>query len=201
MVVAVRSLPAVRPRLIPALLVGSALLLLVGLVVVLNSDGLLQRFLFTEQSWGERIALYQQVIELISIRPFTGFGGGSFQLAFQQVHQPPVGVDRVWDKAHNSYLTLLSELGVVAGLLIPLMLVAIATRLMRAPSASGPEGLPKTVALGVLAVGASHSLVDFSLEIQAVTLWFGALVAIGLAQAINQEAGRSALDDTDSGPR
>lgn len=201
LVVAIRSLPSVRTRLIPTLLVGSALLLLVGLVVVLNSDGLLQRLLFTEQSWGERLILYQQVIELISIRPFTGFGGGSFQLAFQQVHQPPVGVDRVWDKAHNSYLTLLSELGVVAGLLIPLMLVAIAARLMRAPGSSGAERLPSTVALGVMAVGASHSLVDFSLEIQAITVWFSALVAIGLAQALHQQAGRSGLNDPDSGPQ
>ncbi|MNL66556.1 hypothetical protein D3C87_1910430 [compost metagenome] len=107
----------------------------------------------------------------------------------------------MWDKAHNSYLTLLSELGLVAGLLIPLMLLTIGWMLARAPGGSARERLPVTVALGVLAVGASHSLVDFSLEIQAVTLWFVALLACGLAQALYLATSRSALDDPDTGSR
>jgi O-antigen ligase len=198
LVVGARSVPAIRTRRISVLVVAIVLLALIGLVVVLNSDGLLQRLLFADQSWAERLELYRQVVELISIRPFTGFGGGSFNLAFTQVHHPPLSIDRVWDKAHNSYLTLLSELGLVAGLLIPLMLFAITWRLMRTPKASTAERLPVTVALGVMAVAASHSLVDFSLEIQAVTLWFVALVACGVAQALYLAANQSALDDPDS---
>lgn len=201
LVVAARSVPAARIARLAALVVAFVVLALVGLVVVLNGGGLLERLLYTDQSWAERLELYRQVVDLIGIRPFTGFGGGSFQLAFQQVHQPPVGIDRVWDKAHNSYLTLLSELGLIAGLLIPLMLMTIGWMLARAPGGTATERLPVTVALAVLAVGASHSLVDFSLEIQAVTLWFVALLACGLAQALFLSTSRSALDDPDSGSR
>ena len=201
LVVAARSIPSVRIARVSAVIVATGVVALVGFVVVLNGGGLLERLLYTDQSWAERLDLYRQVVELIGIRPFTGFGGGSFQLAFQQVHQPPLGVDRVWDKAHNSYLTLLSELGLVAGLLIPLMLLTIGWMLARAPGGSARERLPVTVALGVLAVGASHSLVDFSLEIQAVTLWFVAFLACGLAQALYLASSRSALDDPDTGSR
>ncbi len=201
LVVAARSVPSVRVARLAALVVAFVVLALVGLVVVLNGGGLLERLLYTDQSWAERLELYRQVVDLIGIRPFTGFGGGSFQLAFQQVHQPPLGIDRVWDKAHNSYLTLLSELGLIGGLLIPLMLMTIGWMLARAPGGTAGERLPVTVALAVLAVGASHSLVDFSLEIQAVTLWFVALLACGLAQALFLGTSRSALDDPDAGSR
>jgi O-antigen ligase len=175
-----------------------AILASLFVVIALNSEGLMQRLLSSEQSSGERLELYRQVLKLIVQRPLTGFGGGSFQLAFQSVHEPPVGVDRVWDKAHNSYLTLLSELGLIVGAIIPILIGALTWRLLRLSKSAEVNRIALTVALGVIVVAATHSLVDFSLEIQGVTFWFVALVAIGIAQTTGNNSVASALDDPDS---
>jgi O-antigen ligase len=116
----------------------------------------------------------------------TGFGGGSFEVVFPSVHQLPVAIDRVWDKAHNTYLTLWVELGLLAGTVMLVLLGLLAWRLLRALRRTPARWLPLSTALGALMVAASHSLVDFSLEIQAVAFWFVALLAIGVAQAVDK---------------
>lgn len=182
-VIALLSLPKSMKLQAKAVLAMAAVAGIVAVVVALNSSVLLQRLVFTEQSWVERMELYRQVVELIGMRPITGSGGGSFGMAFQQVHHPPLGIDRTWDKAHNSYLTLLAELGLIAGLIVPLIVAAITWRLLAAWRTAS-WNLPVKVALGVIAVAASHAIVDFSLEIQGVAMWFLAFIACGTAQTL-----------------
>jgi O-antigen ligase len=169
------------------ILLGAAGALLVAiLIALLNSGGLVERLLFTEESWDIRTALYQQVLGLIAQRPWTGFGGGAFEVIFPSVHQLPISIDRVWDKAHSTYLTLWVELGLIAGTALLALLAFIAWRLLRALRNNPARWLPLSVALGAFTVAATHSLIDFSLEIEAVTFWFVALLAIGVAQAIGK---------------
>jgi O-antigen ligase len=125
-------------------------------------------------------------LELIAQRPWTGFGGGSFEIVFPTVHAPPVGTDRLWDKAHNSYLTLWSELGVIAGSLIPLLLAVIGCKLSAALRRNRRLWLPAATGLGCLVAVATHALVDFSMEIQAVAFWLVAILAAASAQCLPQ---------------
>lgn len=150
-------------------------------IVLLNLEGLMSRLLAVDQSWATRLELYGQTMELIAHRPLTGFGGGAFEIAFPLVHGVELGSDRLWDKAHNSYLALWSELGFVAGSIVPLTVMVAATLLMRKLAQSRAFMPQVTAALGIIAVAATHSLVDFSLEIQAVAYWFTAFLALGLA--------------------
>jgi O-antigen ligase len=152
--------------------------------LTLYGDGLLERLGSLEKSSGVRTDLYAQVLDLIALRPWTGFGGGSFELAFPLVHHLPVSPDVVWDKAHNTYLALWSELGIVFGSIPILLLGATVVRLIGARIAGHGSWRAQTMALGVITVGALHSLVDFSLEIQADTLLFLALTALGLATTL-----------------
>ncbi len=176
-----------RRQINRSILLGVAGALLVAmLIALLNSGGLVERLLFSEESWAIRSALYRQVLGLIAQRPWTGFGGGSFEVIFPSVHQLPVAIDRVWDKAHNTYLTLWVELGLLAGTAMLVLLGLLGWRLLRALRRTPARWLPLSTALGALMVAASHSLVDFSLEIQAVAFWFMALLAIGLAQAVDK---------------
>lgn len=168
--------------------IGAVLLALAGClgIVWLYGDQLLTRMMEVDQSWAIREALYRQVVQLIAQRPWTGFGGGSFEIVFPTVHAPPVGTDRLWDKAHNTYLTLWSELGLFAGNLIPLILAIAGWKLYAALRWDRQLWLPVALGIGCLVTVAIHSLVDFSMEIQAVALWLVAILAAATAQCLRR---------------
>lgn len=166
----------------------AAALALVGAIAIIWLYGaqLLGRMMEVDQSWATRAALYRQVIELIGQRPWTGFGGGSFEIVFPIVHAPPVATGLIWDKAHNTYLTLWTELGLIGGTLPILLLAAIGWKLWAALRKDRRLWLPATIGLGCLTVVAVHALVDFSMEIQAVALWLVAILAAASAQCLRK---------------
>ncbi|KQS87888.1 MULTISPECIES: O-antigen ligase family protein [unclassified Rhizobium] len=128
-----------------------------------------------------RMQLYHQVLGMIETRPLLGFGGNSFEYAYPLFHQAPVSFDLVWDRAHSTYLALWAEYGVIFGT-IPMLMVAIILFQLCAAyvKAPGQEMLLRS-GISVILIGAVHSLVDFSLEIEAVTFAF--VVIAGAAWA------------------
>lgn len=157
--------------------VGVVIVFLVALLVF--GPDLLQRVIMTEATGGGRSYIYEQTWSMILTRPWTGFGGGSFELAFPLFEGPPLSPDFLVDKAHSTYLTLWSELGLVAGSL-PMAIVVIlfggvVLRYFRLELGSGV----KLAAIGAVIAGATHSTIDFSLEMQANTYLFVALLGIG----------------------
>ncbi len=120
-----------------------------------------------------RLTLFSQVAEMIKTRPLTGFGADSFAVAFPQFHMPPLDPDMVWDKAHNTYLTNWAELGLIIGS-IPVILAALSVFHLLKPT---PKSGFSALAISVIALAATHSLADFSLEIQANMFLFLAIIA------------------------
>ncbi|VAW20880.1 hypothetical protein MNBD_ALPHA12-1390 [hydrothermal vent metagenome] len=162
----------------PVLLFG-----ILGTIVLffLYGSGLLERVGSVESSSDVRMALYEQVIKMIAARPWTGYGAGSFELAFPLFHQLPVSPDVVWDKTHNTYLALWSDFGIVFGS-IPILLIAmISVSIWRIFRTARIRWTNAAIALGVITTAAIHSLADFSLEIEAVAYLFVAILAIGMA--------------------
>ena len=138
-----------------------------------------------------RFSLYAETLHLIAQRPLTGFGGGSFEMAYPLVHTEAVDTNFIWDHAHNTYLTLWSELGLVFGTLPMLALGCIALVLFRGLRQRQGSFTGQLSALGVLTIGAVHSLFDFSLEIEANTFMFLAIIAAGLAPLAARTPSRS----------
>lgn len=162
-----------------------ALVAMFALAVVLGflsyGEGLFERLGSAERDSDVRLELYAQVVQMILARPLIGFGGGTFELAYPLFHQPPVSPDMVWDRAHNTYLSLWAELGLIAGS-IPIVLLLIAgVKIVAGLGKVRADWTAKLAGLGVLIVGAAHSLVDFSLEMQANMLLFLALIATAVA--------------------
>ncbi|MDC9824651.1 O-antigen ligase family protein [Devosia sp. ZB163] len=182
-VVALTGISRMRGLWARALLLLPLLVGVLGLAVYVFGQNLVDRLGSLESSADVRLDLYAQVIEMIMARPWIGYGGGSFELAYPLFHQLPVSPDLVWDRAHNSYLALFAELGVVAGgavlVLLGLALVRVLSRLAKARA----EWPARAAALGVIIVAAVHSLVDFSLEIQANTILFLLIVGLGAMDA------------------
>lgn len=155
--------------------------------VLRGGQGVLERFLFVEGASETRLDFYHQMIGMIWARPFTGYGLDAFAPAFELHRAPPITALRVLELGHNSYLTLWVELGLIIGSLPLIALVATAVAIIRRIKRRSTDLAMPIAALGVLCLGAIHSLVDFSLEIPANVLVFLAVVAIGAA---HRPAGR-----------
>ncbi len=178
-VVLVLSNSSKSKRLIfPVLFVG-----ITGAIILffLYGSGLLERVGSVESAADVRLDLYKQVLGMIADRPWTGFGAGSFELAFPLFHQLPVSPDVVWDKAHNTYLALWSELGIVFGSIPILLVILIGVRNWQIFRSTKRRWMHASISLGVITTAAIHSTVDFSLEIHAVALLFVAILAIGMS--------------------
>jgi len=155
-----------------------------GIAVYLYGTALLDRFGSIEHDVDVRFALYQQVWDMIMARPWVGHGADGFELAFQKYHKLPVSNDLIWDKAHNSYLTNWAESGFIFGS-IPILLLALAFAVfLRCISSQRQRFFMPLLGMSVILQSALHSLVDFSLEIQANVYVFLAIVAIALADAL-----------------
>lgn len=177
-----------RRRATVWLIALSALLVATLGLLVLNGSGLLERVGSLETAGDVRADLYRQVWGMILSSPWVGYGAGTFELAFPLFHQLPVSPDVVWNKAHSTYLSLWVELGFLFGSLPLFIVAAAALRLVRSAS-RGAAGAPRLAAIGVIAVVAVHSAVDFSLEIQAVAFTFIAIVflAIGAGLGVGEQ--------------
>ena len=182
-VVILITLLSVRRLGLVLLVAPVALATLIGLFWLIGG-GLLERIEWQGFGSDSRILLYQQVMDLIALRPWTGFGGGTFEVAFPLVHQLPLTPDVTWKLAHNSYLALWAELGLVAGSFLILAFGYAAVRLIVGLLRGTGSWAPQVAALAAIVQIAIHSTVDFSLEIPANTLMFIAIVTTGLANCV-----------------
>lgn len=170
---------------------GEALILatlLLGPVVVTLNSSVVERALDIGHEANGRLVLWQQVLGMIGARPLTGYGLDSFYAAFELFHRPPLSSAVVWEYAHNSYLSLWAEAGVIAGSL-PVLAggIVIWRALRRALHARTHFAVP-AAGVGVGVALAVSSGVDFPLEIQANMLLFVVLMAVASA-ARGQQAG------------
>ncbi|WP_375450525.1 O-antigen ligase family protein [uncultured Devosia sp.] len=157
-------------------------------VAALYGPSIWQRFLTVEDSTAVRMNLYQQVWAMILDRPLLGYGGGSFEQVYQLFHRAPVSPEFVWIRAHNTYLTLWSELGFIVGS-IPMVLLALTVvRLIKSFALFESGWASPLACLAAIVVVAVHSSVDFSLEMQANVFLFLALLANAMAGVRSQAA-------------
>ncbi len=167
-----------RSRLLPLV----ALLLVAVAFSVLAYGGTFMERLGRTGDAEIRQQLYAQVIEMIGQRPLTGYGGDSFEYVFPLFHRPPVSVDLVWSKTHSTYLALWSDYGLIFGTMPMLLVATVFFRLLAAHRRSTLQEPLLRCGIGAIVVGAVHSLVDFSLEIEAVTLVFVSILAVACAR-------------------
>jgi len=171
-------------------LIPAATVLAVGIAVAATwtfGQGVLERALSLEGSAEGRMALYEQVWDQTLTRPLLGFGGGAFSLYFPSYFGPPLSLNGFWDKAHSTYLALFSELGIVAGALPILAVLYIFARVAWSQLRSERLSPARLATVGAILTCAIHSLVDFSLEIQANSLLFAVILALGLAASTKLE--------------
>lgn len=115
-------------------------------------------------SIGERVRLWREALVLIGAEPLTGTGLGRFGPAGTPARVP-------WERfAHQEYLHVTAELGVVGGVLLVAALVWLARELDARPGAATALGAGLVVALAL------HASIDYVTRFPAVTVTAAALV-------------------------
>ena len=170
-----------KRRLIALVLSGLAILAIAGGLVAygelfvqrLNNEG------GSETRWYVVRTTFQAALDV----PWTGFGYGSFDRVYAVYRDAGLDFILHWDKAHNTYVELLFELGIPAFTAFIVLGGSVLIQLIR--NLYGRE-MPPMLSLSALAASAVvfvHAFVDFSLQIQAVAITYWAILGAGLAQS------------------
>lgn len=159
--------------------IGALVLVLVALQLA-GGDARLDRFAVDNESVGMRLAIWRMSIGIVRHFPLFGTGMNTFGTA-TILYQPPSGSHHV--EAHNDYLQLLVEGGVVTFVLV-LVAIASAARAIAArfrANDDGPEAYWVRVGAtaGLVAI-ALQSLVEFSLQMPGNAAFFVVLLAMAL---------------------
>ncbi len=175
------SRPTTRPalRLLKLVVLLGATAAAIALAVALGASRLAR----SEEDFASRLQVYHLVFDAVKELPWTGYGFGVFELLFPIIRDQQLSPFSTWDKAHNSYLELMVGIGIPAALLLFLALVWLVCLALGAAVRSGPESAAARVAVAVGVVVGLHSLLDFSIQIQGVSLMFYGLLGAGVANA------------------
>ena len=140
---------------------------------------------FSDES---RMAVYRLTAESIRERPLLGYGYGTFADVFPMFRDRGTGVSGEWMMAHNSYLEVFQGLGLVFGGCLIVSVGTLVARCLKGARTRKVNATLPAVAASVGCLVAVNAFVDFSLQIQAVTLTFMAILGVGVAQADSSQA-------------
>ncbi len=175
--------------------VATLALFLVGSVGRTRIDARLQETLVSQTSLTERVSVWQDSTGMIRDFPLWGVGLGCWRELFAHYRRPP-WQSGYFVQAHNDYLQLVAEVGVVGFAIFTWLCFQHGLRICRVIKTLPPDRLPIMAAL-VSAVGAMavHESVDFSLQIPANALLFTLFMALGGRLAAKGGQKRSASGD------
>jgi tetratricopeptide (TPR) repeat protein len=163
----------------------AGLVVIVALAALLTGDPVLERYslLFETDSTGSgRAPCWRMALPLAADFPVTGSGGGTFKHAFALYQKPILG--GWWKFAHNDYLNLFTDCGVIGFA----ALVAAAALLMRRLISLRRSGDAVTRAVGfasflAMATLLVHSLGDYPLRQPANAIALAMLLGIADGRA------------------
>jgi O-Antigen ligase len=159
--------------------------LIVGATFIGFGDRLVDRILNQGINDTGRLAADLITIRSVLSAPILGHGYGTFAAAFPMFRDDSIGVWVTWDKLHNTYLEIFQGLGLVFGTMLIVSVLLLVFRCMMGAASQQRDVTIPAVAVSVSVLVGVHALVDFSLQIQAITLTYMAVLGLGVAQATN----------------
>jgi hypothetical protein len=154
-----------------------------GILIQFLGGGTAERLSVDGLSDGGRFEAYKSTLKMIADAPWLGSGLGTFPWVFPAYRSPTVSTWGVWDRAHNTLLELMAEVGLPISVLIAIGWLAMLAVLSRG-IANRRKGIGRpAAALGILVAATLHSMVDFPLQIPAVSMVVFAIIGVGLSQS------------------
>ena len=159
-----------------------AVVAIVALAVSITGEGVLVRLAdLAINGDPDRGHLRAITIHAISLRPWTGWGLGSFESLYTVLQ--PIELQLLYQKVHNVFLENALDLGIPVSLLLLSAVIVIVVRCVKgAYSRSRDIQLPLLGLSGSVLVGI-HSLVSFDLQIPAVAFAYASLLGLAWKQS------------------
>ena len=152
-------------------------------IIELSGTRIMRRLLNQGIEADSRFETYARTWEAVRDYLYLGSGLGTFQDVFTAYRLELSPGRHVWDKAHNDYLELLLGLGLPAATLVLSGFAVLFFKVIRGFFARHRDSHYAAIAAAACVLIGLHSLVDFSLQIQANALGFALLLGLGLAQS------------------
>jgi len=164
----------------------------IAITFVVFGDRFVGRIAATGFGDSGRLAVYAIAVRAILDSPLLGFGYGTFADVFPMYRDQSISNYEVWDLAHNTYIEVWLGLGIVFGTALIAAIGLLVVKCFVGAIKRQHDSIAPVVATGAALTVGVHALVDFSLQMQAVSLTFMALLGAGVAQA---ESSRRAVAD------
>lgn len=135
-----------------------------------------------EPSFWTRILVWRASLGIFEDFPVLGTGLGTYSAAFLPYY--PMGTEKTWLQAHNDYVQLLTEVGVVGAVVVAVGFLLLLARLL-GPILGRQEVKERLIYYGLCTGILSlllHSVVDFNLQVPGNAALFVVLLAMALAQ-------------------
>ena len=158
---------------------------LVGVVVLAFGDTVAGKITQLGVRDNSRIAVYTIIVRSILDAPLLGYGYGTFADVFPMFRDQSVSTFGRWEMGHNTYLEMFQGLGLLFGSMLLVSIVLLALRCVKGALTRQEDEMIPCIAAGVAVLVGVHSLVDFSLQIQAIGITFMAVLGAGVAQAVS----------------
>jgi O-antigen ligase len=168
-------------RPVHALAVAGVMMLGVVAFLAFSGEQVATRLAGTDLDIEARPIVYSLTAQEIAKSPWLGTGYGTFEDAFRLVRDERVKFE--WDKAHNTYLENALELGVPAAALLTLSGVALFVRCLIGLRRRRHEIIYPAIGIGASVLIASHSVVDFSLQIPAISATYALIMGTAVVQS------------------
>ena len=173
--------------------IGAAIVLTVVIVVLqVLGAGVSSRLGSEGAADGGRRIVYALTTRMAEDHPWLGTGLGTFVWGFPAYRSADLSIISIWDRAHNTWLELASDLGIpLAGLIVAAWIVMVLVLFHGARHRRRDLILP-AAGLSVALLAVAHSSVDFSLQTPGFAIVAMALIGAGLAQSFRSRSSEKA---------
>lgn len=123
--------------------------------------------------------IWKNSITMFRKNPVSGVGMGAFETAYPQYSSDNIGLSQSVDRAHNDYLQVLSDTGLVGGAIALAFILAVFFVVGRSLRAREPFCAGLAIGCGAAVFSMMiHSVFDFNLQIPSTSLLFLLLIAV-----------------------
>lgn len=157
-----------------------------SLAFYLTSEVLLDRLERTDITTNDRLIVYENVRKGVGENPALGFGYGTFADSFRLYDRIETPVH--YDRAHNTWLENLFELGVPAALALFLAIGGLALTCLRGVRRRHRDWAFPATGVAATVLVAVHALLDFSLQIPAVAILYACIMGVACAQSFSSQS-------------
>jgi O-antigen ligase len=154
------------------------------LVFTYSGDQLVGRLNDISLENNERLEVYDILLKANADNSWLGVGYGGFEKSFSLYRDETIGGH--YDKAHNTYLENIFELGLLQAFALFMALFWIALICLRGVFIRRKHWIYPALGFSASVLVGVHALVDFSLQIPAVTYTYALIMGAAVAQSVTR---------------